>query len=115
MKEHVQVTYLCPLDWASCLPQVSFDNVAIRNFNSVELDALLNPQEQQHHPWFKPAEPSQLSQFSWLVVGKNRAQPKRFDERYMSGLSGIPTVMHRERCIPIVTIIQKPLTVPFLC
>ena len=84
MKAHVQVTYLCPLDWAGCLPQVSFDNVAIRDFNSAELDALLNTQEQQRHPWFKPVGTSQLSQFSWLVVGETLALPKRFDDRYMS-------------------------------
>ncbi|TXE57051.1 hypothetical protein FOT58_20075, partial [Serratia nematodiphila] len=67
-KRQSQQTYLCPLDWADYIPEITFGNATIKQFTKLELDALLNSSQRQRGTFYAPADTTGLSRFTWLVV-----------------------------------------------
>lgn len=81
-KKQSRQTYLCPLDWADYIPEITFGNATIKQFTKLELDALLNSSQRQRGPFYAPADTTGLSRFTWLVVEHNVELQADFYDRY---------------------------------
>jgi hypothetical protein len=82
MQRHTRQIYLCPLDCAGVIPQITFGTASIKRFSKQELDALLNSLQLQRQPGYTPADIAGLSQFLWLVVEHEEVLLADFSERY---------------------------------
>ncbi|EGB0929569.1 hypothetical protein ACHLDZ_004080 [Escherichia coli] len=60
--------YLCPLDCADHIEQISFGNAEIREFSASELEELLGYQQFKRLSYYKKCDLNALSEFKWLVV-----------------------------------------------
>ncbi|WP_235894177.1 hypothetical protein [Klebsiella pasteurii] len=82
MRRHVRQTYLCPLDCAGEIPEITFGNSSIKRFSKSELDVLLNSTQLQRQSGYTSADTGALSQFLWLMVEHDEGLYSDFAKRY---------------------------------
>lgn len=60
--------YLCPLDCADHIEQITFGNAEIRELPASELEIILEEKQFKRLPYYKQCDLNALSKFKWLVV-----------------------------------------------